>query len=283
MATSTKQITANQQNAQKSTGPKSADGKAIAAQNATRHGILSTRLFLQDEEPETFRQLFDELAVALKPAGTMELLMVEKIACAIWKQRRVIRAESAAIELGRQSRSLLQTINEALGTVYHDTLSERDVEPYDQELQKWCAMVAKEHDKLMALDGDVTLAVLKAKAPYIWGQLQDEADEDEETPETYVASLGKPLYEWLHDLKKWVDGELEKAKKRPYYISLYQTAQAKKGILGTVQQEALERYQASLDNQLFKSMKELRQLQEWRLKTLETVPVVDDPALQATG
>ena len=61
----------------------------------------------------------------------MELLMVEKIACAIWKQRWVIRAESAAIELGRQSRSLLQTINEALGTVYHDTLAERDVEPYE--------------------------------------------------------------------------------------------------------------------------------------------------------
>ena len=283
MATSTKQITANQQNAQKSTGPKSTDGKAVAAQNATRHGILSTRLFLQDDEPETFRQLFDELAVALKPAGTMELLMVEKIACAIWKQRRVIRAESAAIELGRQSRSLLQTINEALGTVYHDTLSERDVEPYDQELQKWCAMVANEYDKLMALDGDINLAVLKTKAPYIWGQLQDEADEDKETPETYVASLGKPLYEWLHDLKNWVDGELKKANKRPYYISLYQTAQAKKGVLGTVQQEALERYQASLDNQLFKAMKELRQLQEWRLKTQETVPVVDDPALQATG
>jgi hypothetical protein len=56
-----------------------------------------------------------------------------------------------------------------------------------------------------------------------------------------------------------------------------------KRVLGTVQQEALERYQASLDNQLFKAVKELRQLQEWRLKTLETVPVVDDPALQATG
>ena len=49
MTTSTKQITANQRNAQKSTGPKSDDGKAIAAQNATRHGILSTRLFLQDD------------------------------------------------------------------------------------------------------------------------------------------------------------------------------------------------------------------------------------------
>ncbi|MEI6704879.1 MAG: hypothetical protein WCL71_15305 [Deltaproteobacteria bacterium] len=53
--TSKKQITANRKNSAKSTGPKSAEGKAISSSNATRHGILSSSLFLPDEDPQTFQ------------------------------------------------------------------------------------------------------------------------------------------------------------------------------------------------------------------------------------
>ena len=39
--TSTKQIHANRQNAQRSTGPETSQGKAIAARNAVKHGALA--------------------------------------------------------------------------------------------------------------------------------------------------------------------------------------------------------------------------------------------------
>ena len=42
---SDKQIAANRANAQKSTGPKTAAGKLISAQNARRHGLSSPFLF----------------------------------------------------------------------------------------------------------------------------------------------------------------------------------------------------------------------------------------------
>jgi len=38
---STKRNEANRRNAQKSTGPKTAEGKAVVSQNATRHGLLA--------------------------------------------------------------------------------------------------------------------------------------------------------------------------------------------------------------------------------------------------
>jgi len=46
---SKKKIAANRRNAKKSTGPKTPEGKAVSAQNATRHGLLSRRAVLPDE------------------------------------------------------------------------------------------------------------------------------------------------------------------------------------------------------------------------------------------
>jgi len=41
--TTQKQIKANRQNAQKSTGPKTDEGKAAVSQNAVKHGIFPNR------------------------------------------------------------------------------------------------------------------------------------------------------------------------------------------------------------------------------------------------
>jgi hypothetical protein len=37
--------------------------------------------------------------------------------------------------------------------------------------------------------------------------------------------------------------------------------------------DLLARYQTTLDNQLYKALQALRQAQEWRLKTLDSVPL----------
>ena len=39
--------------------------------------------------------------------------------------------------------------------------------------------------------------------------------------------------------------------------------------------EILARYQTTLDNQLFKTLRALREAQEWRLKTLDANPAPD--------
>ena len=114
MTTSTKQITVNQQNAKKNTGPKSTNGKAVSSRNATRHGLLSARLFLPDEKPQEFQLLFEELNATFSPTGVMEMMLVEKIAVAIWKQRRLVAAESGAISLRRQPEKVLAKVNNVM-------------------------------------------------------------------------------------------------------------------------------------------------------------------------
>lgn len=277
MTTSTKQMQANQQNAKKSSGPKSADGKAVAARNATRHGLLSSRLFLQDEDPQEFQQLIDELTTSFKASGILEMLMLEKIAVAIWKQRRLVTAETGAISLRRQTGRALKSVNDTLYLFGGRSLAEADIQPVDKEHEQWCETVLTEYAAIRKDEAaDLTFERVKKIAPVCWEQLQEESDdEQEESVEDYLKSCETNLSSWLEEMKKYADKELVITRQRPKNIELFNNAFAEQGILSAAQREAFERYQASLDNQLYKAMKELRQLQEWRLNTIETVAVTD--------
>ena len=100
-----KQIKANRANARRSTGPKSAEGKAKSAQNAIKHGLLSQSLLVGDESEADFDVLIQGLIDSHQPQDLAEALLVEKMAIALWKMRRLHAVESATIEY-RQITSL---------------------------------------------------------------------------------------------------------------------------------------------------------------------------------
>ncbi|MCH7994756.1 MAG: hypothetical protein IIB57_09980 [Planctomycetes bacterium] len=98
---SEKQRRANRQNAQKSTGPKTAAGKARASRNALKHGLLAKDVVITGTDLAESRADFDaflaDLCAELKPQGLIEETMVERIATCYWRLRRVQRFEAAAI------------------------------------------------------------------------------------------------------------------------------------------------------------------------------------------
>lgn len=101
MPTSKRQIKSNRQNAQKSTGPKSMEGKEISSHNATRHGLYSRELIIQSpnltEDPEEFERLHESLIFELMPNTQFQEFLVLKIALCIWRSRRALRAEAADV------------------------------------------------------------------------------------------------------------------------------------------------------------------------------------------
>jgi len=66
---SPEQLAANRGNAQRSTGPRTDTGKAVASANATRHGLLSTRLLLPDEDAAELDDVRAGLFAHLLPEG----------------------------------------------------------------------------------------------------------------------------------------------------------------------------------------------------------------------
>ena len=92
MATA-RQIEANRKNAQKSTGPKTAKGKQVASRNATRHGLFGRDIAHDNEDPAVFDALVDDLRADLNPGSVLEDELVDQLAMAFWRNRRLAKAE----------------------------------------------------------------------------------------------------------------------------------------------------------------------------------------------
>ena len=80
--TSAKKAQANRQNALKSTGPKTPEGKDAVRLNAVRHGLLSREVLLPSEDEGALRELNERLRDELQPVEEMESLLVDRIVTA---------------------------------------------------------------------------------------------------------------------------------------------------------------------------------------------------------
>jgi hypothetical protein len=80
--------------------PAPAAGYANVRFNAIKHGILSRHTVLAHEDGAEFGELLVALVAEHQPAGPTETHLVEELAGAIWRKRRVLQAEGASINRG---------------------------------------------------------------------------------------------------------------------------------------------------------------------------------------
>jgi hypothetical protein len=126
---SQRKITANQQNSLKSTGPRTAMGKARSSQNAATHGLTAVLPITSGEgkeDLEAFERMRQGLYESWNPLGYQEEKLVEMLAGDYWRLDRAARYESGATRLNsdhstrddqlhRQRRHSMQVME--LGTV----------------------------------------------------------------------------------------------------------------------------------------------------------------------
>ncbi len=97
MAVSTRRLEANRLNATKSTGPKTATGKAVVKYNAVKHGLLATEIILPDEDAGDVTEFERKLRASLLPVGPMEELLTDRIVSSAWRLRRLARMEAEVL------------------------------------------------------------------------------------------------------------------------------------------------------------------------------------------
>jgi len=95
--TSPARIEANRRNAQKSTGPKSAEGKKRSCLNALDHGLRSEQVVLPTEDQSAFDSHLAAFVQDWQPTTATRLHLVKRAAVATWRLDRCVRVESGRL------------------------------------------------------------------------------------------------------------------------------------------------------------------------------------------
>jgi hypothetical protein len=108
-----KQIEANRRNAERSTGPKTEEGKAKASLNSLKHGMTAETAVLPYEDTVSYDLLRLTLIDNYRPVGAGEEMLVELIANNYWRLLRARRVETASFELHIRSMKARNDLNES--------------------------------------------------------------------------------------------------------------------------------------------------------------------------
>ena len=96
MPASEARIAANQANALKSTGPKTAEGKERSRANAVKHGLTGEGVALTVEDAAEVERRFRDFEAELKPSGEMGRTLVRRVALMAVRMDRCVEQETAA-------------------------------------------------------------------------------------------------------------------------------------------------------------------------------------------
>lgn len=143
---SEKQLAANQQNALKSTGPKTTEGKARSSGNSLKHGLLAKNVVITEGEGAEDRQAFEALLADMidqfNPEGSLEEMLVEKIAVCYWRLGRAHRYEVGVLR---------QTLDTASEDYYKDHETDAQIDDQIVELQNTLNRMQSDLDKVSRL------------------------------------------------------------------------------------------------------------------------------------
>ena len=92
----TNRAKASRKNGRLATGPKTSQGKQISSLNALKHGILADIACMPAEKRDGFHIMLDDFIAKIGPADGVEYYLMEQLAMATWRMRRVWAADTAS-------------------------------------------------------------------------------------------------------------------------------------------------------------------------------------------
>jgi hypothetical protein len=286
MTVSEKQLEANRKNAQKG-GVKTAEGKAIVKYNALRHGLLAKEVVVTTgegaEDPEEFNALLADVKTQLAPVGTLEEMLVEKIAVAYWRLRRAYKYEVGLIR---------EELDSATEDFYDESYNKTDEEIEQQIEQEKEGIEYWKKDKRnltkMHKNGKPLEEIYDWEEN--WESLYGKTNRLGVTDEDQVMSGPKELREFLNKNANRSDDDIwealieicdEKVQEHTKAIADLDKEKARNKLklqvikkLGNIpsreELDRLLRYEGSIERQFYKALNQLERLQ--RLRAGDNVP-----------
>lgn len=93
------QILANRLNAQKSTGPRTTEGKTAASQNSVKHGLLARCDVIAAESQADFDLYRQQLLSELDPVSPIESMLADRIVTLSWRLKRICKIQNQTVDV----------------------------------------------------------------------------------------------------------------------------------------------------------------------------------------
>jgi hypothetical protein len=100
-------------NGAKSRGPVTPEGRAASSRNSLRHGFAARSVVLPTESQEDFQALLDSYVDQFDPRGGVEMDLVQTMAAARWRLRRISTIETTLLnnEMTRRAKDCRRDLN----------------------------------------------------------------------------------------------------------------------------------------------------------------------------
>ena len=200
-----KRIEANRRNAQRSTGPRTAAGKAVAKWNAVSHGLRAASPVVPGEDPAAWEEYRDAMVADLTPVGVLETELADRVALLSWRLRRVSGFEAGAVarnsdKAARKARGD-DPVDERLGITAPPPVTPKNVQLILDRVT-WAENAGRSAERLSrvltglagppgeaAIDGSDAVFVLRRLSDYLPEPDDDDLDDlddfDDDTPVEY--------------------------------------------------------------------------------------------------
>ncbi len=281
---SPEQIAANRGNAKKSTGPRTAAGKAASRLNALKHGLLAESVVVRGhkirESVPQFQRLCHELYASLAPDGPLEEILVDEIAAVSWRLRRLRRAETGEVALSvdqgwwrRENHSPVESQMLIPPGLLMEPLAERLQRSVDgcRYLLGCLRCVRRSVER----DGELTAATVKEFEAALredaghlgsglrWHLDRRSANPDGLAPEPFQARHREEVFRRLDCEQE--DLELLEAQHAKREDAEERAQQAAALLPAAAKLDKILRYETALERQWYRAMNQLERLQQRRL------------------
>ncbi len=277
MASASKaQIKANRQNAKRSTGPTSIQGKLKVSQNAITHGIFATNPLLPHENATEFAVLSQDIAEVFPPIDAIAAGLVERIVMGIWRQKRLRTAEAAKLQISMTPEIIAEEINEALKLPFTRRLTAQSISEDQESAYIYWTEIVEEFSKINIQAAPKNLAQLSAAVPQVYARLKRDAinsvvtyDEFMKTPEKIIASLEK--------IKKYAEDFVAANAINHTAYNIAEQMKFAKLIPAGANLDFLSKYQVQLDTDLYRAIDAYKKHCAWRMENFE-IEVIEEAA-----
>ena len=262
------QMRANQENAQKSTGPTSIEGKKKSSMNAVTHGIFSNIAILPGEDEAFIQKLREDILATYQPQDTMERCLVDRIYIAMMRQVRLCEAEAAKLRMSMRPEILAESLSQILR---HSTIRRFKGHDLSDEMEsnyQFYLKVIEELKPYPLIDNLPSLGLIERNMYKTFVLLKNKANDYQMSWEKFREDLNQ-IMKALREIKKEANNYVASSKDIHVAHGLLEDMRIIHRIPYGADITLMTRYQVQLDNDLYRAMDVLKKYRDNKAKLIE--------------